>query len=72
MAQENLIKASSNPYTIYPRRPSSSKFVKAIADYSTEGNKVRLPSALNPAYGSGRCGQCGGPGRDQRAGKWHG
>jgi len=45
MAQENLIKASSNPYTII-RATQFFEFVKAIADYSTEGNKVRLPSAL--------------------------
>jgi uncharacterized protein YbjT (DUF2867 family) len=45
MAQENLIKASSNPYTII-RATQFFEFVKAIADYSTEGDKVRLPSAL--------------------------
>jgi len=45
MAQENLIKASSIPYTII-RATQFFEFVKAIADYSTEGNAVRLPSAL--------------------------
>ncbi len=45
MAQENLIKASSIPYTII-RATQFFEFVKAIADYSTEGNKVRLPSAF--------------------------
>jgi len=45
MAQENLIKASSNPYTII-RATQFFEFVKGIADFSTEGNKVRLPSAL--------------------------
>jgi uncharacterized protein YbjT (DUF2867 family) len=45
MAQENLIKASSIPYTII-RATQFFEFVKAIADYSTEGNTVRLPSAL--------------------------
>ena len=45
MAQENLIKASANPYTIV-RATQFFEFVKAIADYSTEGGKVRLPSAL--------------------------
>src|SRR5258708_5110766 len=45
MAQENLIKASSNPYTIV-RATQFFEFVKGIADFSTEGNKVRLPSAL--------------------------
>jgi uncharacterized protein YbjT (DUF2867 family) len=45
MAQENLIKASSIPYTII-RATQFFEFVKAIADFSTEGNKVRLPTAL--------------------------
>lgn len=45
MAQENLIKASSIPYTIV-RATQFFEFVKGIADFSTEGNKVRMPSAL--------------------------
>jgi uncharacterized protein YbjT (DUF2867 family) len=45
MAQENLIKASSIPYTII-RATQFFEFVKGIADISTEGNKVRLPTAL--------------------------
>src|SRR3989441_3060967 len=45
MAQESLIKASSIPYTII-RATQFFEFVKGIADFSTEGNKVRLPSAL--------------------------
>ena len=45
MAQENLIKASAIPYTII-RATQFFEFVKAIADLSTEGNKVRLPTAL--------------------------
>ena len=45
MAQENLIKASTIPYTII-RATQFFEFVKAIADLSTEGNKVRLPTAL--------------------------
>ena len=45
LAQENLIKASSIPYTIV-RATQFFEFVKQIADYSTEGNQVRLPSAL--------------------------
>src|SRR6266481_4631743 len=44
-AQENLIKASSIPYSIV-RATQFFEFVKKIADYSTEGNKVRLPPAL--------------------------
>src|SRR5215472_4190217 len=45
VAQENLIKASSIPYSIV-RATQFFEFVKAIADYSTEGNKVRLPHVL--------------------------
>jgi len=45
MAQENLIQGSSNPYTI-ARATQFFEFVKSIADFSTDGNKVRLPSAL--------------------------
>src|SRR6267143_3735292 len=45
MAQENLIKASSIPYTII-RATQFFEFVKNIADFSTEGNKVRLPPVL--------------------------
>jgi uncharacterized protein YbjT (DUF2867 family) len=45
MAQENLIKASSIPYSII-RATQFFEFVKGIADFSTDGNKVRLPSAL--------------------------
>ena len=45
LAQENLIKASSIPYSIV-RATQFFEFVRKIADYSTEGNQVRLPSAL--------------------------
>jgi len=45
LAQENLIKASSIPYSIV-RATQFFEFVKSIADLSTEGNKVRLPPAL--------------------------
>jgi uncharacterized protein YbjT (DUF2867 family) len=45
LAQENLIKASSIPYSIV-RATQFFEFVKPIADYSTEGDKVRLPPAL--------------------------
>jgi uncharacterized protein YbjT (DUF2867 family) len=45
MAQENLIKGSANPYTII-RATQFFEFVKGITDFSTEGNKVRLPSVL--------------------------
>jgi len=45
MAQENLIKDSAIPYTII-RATQFFEFVKSIADFSTEGNKVGMPSAL--------------------------
>ena len=45
IAQENLIKASSIPYSII-RATQFFEFVEKIADLSTEGNKVRLPPAL--------------------------
>jgi uncharacterized protein YbjT (DUF2867 family) len=45
MAQENLIKGSSIPYSIV-RATQFFEFVKGIADFSTDGNNVRLPSAL--------------------------
>src|ERR1700745_3476473 len=45
IAQENLIKASSIPYSIV-RATQFYEFVKGIADLSTTGNTVRLPSAL--------------------------
>jgi len=45
MAQENLIKASSIPYSIV-RATQFFEFLVKIADVSTEGNKVRLPSVL--------------------------
>jgi uncharacterized protein YbjT (DUF2867 family) len=45
MAQENLIKASSTPYTIV-RATQFFEFVGGIAQLSTEGQTVRLPPAL--------------------------
>src|SRR6478609_3179709 len=45
MAQENLIKASPIPYTIV-RATQFFEFVAGIAQFSTEGQTVRLPSAL--------------------------
>src|SRR5262245_16030252 len=44
-AQENLIKASSIPYSIV-RATQFFEFFKGIADMSTDGNKVLLPPAL--------------------------
>jgi uncharacterized protein YbjT (DUF2867 family) len=45
MAQENLIKASSIPYTIV-RATQFFEFVSAIAQSATEGQTVRVPPAL--------------------------
>ena len=45
ITQENLIKASSIPFSIV-RATQFFEFVEKIADLSTEGNKVRLPPAL--------------------------
>jgi len=45
MAQENLIKNSSIPYTII-RATQFFEFVGGIAQSATEGHMVRLPSAL--------------------------
>src|SRR5438445_388060 len=45
MAQETLIKGSSIPYTII-RATQFFEFVKGIADFSTDGNNVRLQLAL--------------------------
>jgi uncharacterized protein YbjT (DUF2867 family) len=45
IAQENLIKGSSASYSIV-RATQFFEFIKGIADFSTDGNKVRMPSAL--------------------------
>jgi len=45
IAQENLIKGSSIPYSIV-RATQFFEFVKGIADISTVANKVRLPHAF--------------------------
>ena len=45
IAQENLIKSSSIPYSIV-RATQFFEFIKGIADVSTDGNTVRLPSVL--------------------------
>jgi uncharacterized protein YbjT (DUF2867 family) len=45
IAQENLIKDSSIPYSIV-RATQFFEFVKGIADISTDGDKVRLPHVL--------------------------
>ncbi len=45
IAQENLIKASSIPYSIV-RATQFYEFVKGIADHSTKDNEIHLPPAL--------------------------
>jgi hypothetical protein len=46
LAQENLIKGSSIPYSIV-HATQFFEFIKGIADISTVGNKVRLPHVLS-------------------------
>ena len=45
LAQEDLIKASSVPYSIV-RATQFFEFIRNIADFSTDGNTVRLPPVL--------------------------
>src|SRR4051812_1366255 len=45
LVQENLIKASSRSYSIV-RATQFFEFLKNIADFSSDGKKVRLPSVL--------------------------
>ena len=45
LAQEKLIAASGIPYTIV-HATQFFEFAKGITDFSTEGNKVRLPTAF--------------------------
>ncbi|HOK48141.1 MAG TPA: SDR family oxidoreductase, partial [Bryobacteraceae bacterium] len=45
LAQENLVKASSMPHSIL-RATQFFEFTQKIADFSTEGDKVRLPPVL--------------------------
>jgi uncharacterized protein YbjT (DUF2867 family) len=45
IAQENLIKNGSIPYSIV-RATQFFEFLKGIADFSTDGNTVRLPPVL--------------------------
>ena len=45
IAQENMIKGSGIPYSIV-RATQFFEFVKGIADFSMDGGKVRLPTAL--------------------------
>ena len=51
MAQENLIKASNIPYTIV-QATQFFEFVGAIAQFSTAGQTVHLPSALAQPIGA--------------------
>jgi uncharacterized protein YbjT (DUF2867 family) len=59
LAQENLIKSSPVPYTIV-RATQFFEFVKSIGDFSTEGNKVRLPPVfIQPMAGDDVAGAVG-------------
>lgn len=66
LAQENLIKTASTRYTIV-RATQFFEFVKAIADFSTEGNHVRLPAALIQPMAAEDVVECAGPDRCGRA-----
>ena len=63
IAQENLIKGSSIPYSIV-RATQFFEFVKGIADISTERQQSASTDCAHPAHGGRRCRQCGSPGRD--------
>ena len=60
IAQENLIKASSIPYSIV-RATQFFEFVKRIADLSTDGNKVRLPPVRFQPMAADDVAECGRP-----------
>jgi uncharacterized protein YbjT (DUF2867 family) len=45
IAQENLIKGSSIPYSII-RATQFFESIRSIADFATDGNKMRLPAVL--------------------------
>ena len=74
MAQENLIKASSIPYTIV-RATQFFEFVGGIAKAATEGQTVRVPAAMMQPIASDdvaaavvECGPCGAVEQHDRAG----
>ena len=71
MAQENLIKGASLPYTIV-RATRFFEFVKGIAKFPTQGNKVHFAKRAHPADGGGRCRQRRWQNRCQRTGEWPG
>ena len=70
IAQENLIKASSIPYSIV-RATQFYEFVKGISDFSTKGNEVHLPSALIQPMAADDVASAGRPHRDGLTGEWH-
>jgi uncharacterized protein YbjT (DUF2867 family) len=70
IAQENMIKGSSIPYSII-RATQFFEFVKRIADLSTDGNKVRLPPALIQPIAADDGRQCDSPDRAGLTSEWH-
>jgi hypothetical protein len=65
IVQDDLIKNSSIPHSLV-RATQFYEFVEGIADFSTDGNKVRLPPVLLQSIAVQRCGDCrsqnrGGP-----------
>ena len=69
LAQERLIKSSPIPYTLI-HATQFYEFVRAIAQFSTEGDTVRLPPVLFQPSGRGR-GERGRRGGACRAGERH-
>ena len=64
LAQENLIKGSSIPYTIV-RATQFFEFVKQIADFSTRGQPGTTAPCALPAYGGRGCSECIGRNRNE-------
>ena len=71
MAQENLIKGSSIPYSIV-RATQFFEFLKGIADISMEGGKAHVPPVLFQPMAADDVASAVGRNRGGRAGKWHG
>jgi uncharacterized protein YbjT (DUF2867 family) len=70
LTQENHIKSSPIPYTLV-RATQFFEFVRAIAQFSTDGNTVRAARAV-PADGGRRCLDRGRRGGSRGTGKRHG
>jgi uncharacterized protein YbjT (DUF2867 family) len=67
IAQENLIKGSSIPYSIV-RATQFFEFVRHFHRW----RQGAFAACAFPAHGGRRCSHCGGKGSDGRACEWHG